>query len=46
MKTDSGDVSVPITWAYNHHYCAYLVGSKSEMKLASGQAAYDKGINY
>ena len=32
MKTENGDVSVPITWAYNHHYCAYLTGSYAEMK--------------
>ena len=32
MKTENGDVSVPITWAYNHHYCAYLSGSYAEMK--------------
>ena len=32
MKTPNGDVSVPITHAYNHHYCAYMSGAKSEMK--------------
>ena len=31
MKTNDGDKSVPITWAYNHHYEAYLSGSYSEM---------------
>ncbi len=31
FKTDNGDVSVPITWAYNHHYEAYLLGSKSKL---------------
>ena len=32
MKTPNGDVSVPITHAYNHHYCAYMSGAMSEMK--------------
>merc|ERR1711892_196367 len=32
MKTETGDVSVPIIWAYNHHYCAYLTGAMSEMR--------------
>lgn len=31
FKTENGDVSVPITWAYNHHYEAYLVGSNAEI---------------
>lgn len=26
--TPSGDVPVPITWAYNHHYVAWLLNSK------------------
>ena len=25
------DVSVPINWAYNHHYCAWMVGKSAEM---------------
>ena len=32
MRTPTGDVSVPITHAYNHHYCAYMSGAMSEMK--------------
>ena len=32
MRTPDGDVSVPITHAYNHHYCAYMSGAMSEMK--------------
>ena len=32
MKTKDGDKSVPITWAYNHHYQAFLTGSYSEMR--------------
>merc|ERR1712179_473640 len=31
MRTDKGDQSVPITWAYNHHFEAYLSGSYSQM---------------
>mmetsp|Transcript_39782 Transcript_39782/g.92029 ORF Transcript_39782/g.92029 Transcript_39782/m.92029 type:complete len:894 (-) Transcript_39782:67-2748(-) len=26
------DVSVPINWAYNHHYMAWMTGSHSELK--------------
>ena len=42
MKTENGDVSVPITWAYNHHFEAYLSGSYSEMKQLDA-AAYPFG---
>merc|ERR1711970_1247527 len=45
MKTDKGDVSVPITWAYNHHYLAYLVGANAEIKEISGKDARDRGLN-
>ena len=31
LRTSNGDKSVPITWAYNHHYGAYLTGSYSKM---------------
>ena len=31
FKTDKGDISVPITWSYNHHYEGYLLGSKSKL---------------
>ena len=31
FKTSDGDKSVPITWAYNHHYGAYLSGGYSKM---------------
>lgn len=27
------DVSVPINWAYNHHYCAYMGTKHSEYKM-------------
>merc|ERR1719402_1198010 len=40
------DVSVPITWAYNHHFEAYLSGSLSEMKKVEGEMALnDHGMN-
>lgn len=26
------DVSVPINWAYNHHYCGWMTGKHVEMK--------------
>lgn len=32
QKTPDGDVSVPITWQYNHHYGAYLQGKDSVME--------------
>lgn len=35
-KTPSGDVSVPITWAYNHHYCAWLSGKKTKLVKSKG----------
>ena len=31
MKTSEGEKSVPITWAYNHHYVSYITSSFSEM---------------
>ena len=34
MQTKDGDVSVPITWAYNHHYVSYMTGSRSKLVLA------------
>ena len=36
MRTEDGDISVPITHAYNHHYCAYMSGSLSEMRQVTG----------
>ena len=44
MKTPEGDVSVPITWAYNHHFCAYLSGSYSEMKKVEQGEMGDLGM--
>ena len=37
MRTPEGDVSVPITHAYNHHYCAYMSGSLSELRQVTGK---------
>ena len=33
FKGENGeaDQSVPITWAYNHHYCAFLASSYTKM---------------
>lgn len=31
FKTDKGDISVPITWSYNHHYEAFLQGAYTEL---------------
>ena len=46
MKTPDGDVSVPITHAYNHHYCAYMSGAMSEMKQVTGDLGLeDHGMN-
>ena len=32
QRTPDGDVSVPLTWAYNHHYGAYINGKDSVME--------------
>ena len=46
MRTPGGDVSVPITHAYNHHYCAYMSGAMSEMKQVTGDLGLeDRGMN-
>lgn len=31
------DVSVPINWAYNHHYMAWMTGAHSELKQVSAE---------
>ena len=41
FRTDKGDVSVPITWSYNHHYEGYLLGSKSKL-IRLGQSSLNK----
>ena len=37
MQTKDGDVSVPITWAYNHHYVAHMTGEKSTLVEADAR---------
>jgi len=43
FRTPSGDKSVPITWAYNHHYIAYLKGNLSEMRQSTPEEAHKFG---
>ena len=38
FKTPAGDQSVPITWAYNHHFVAYLQGKMSELRELDEEA--------
>merc|ERR1719408_446991 len=33
------DVSVPINWAYNHHYMAWMTGAHSELKKVAADPA-------
>ena len=40
MRTADGDVSVPITHAYNHHFCAYMSGSLSELRQVTGKDSH------
>ena len=40
MRTTDGDVSVPITHAYNHHFCAYMSGSLSELRQVTGTESH------
>ena len=40
------DVSVPINWAYNHHYCAGMGGKHSEYKeIQTPEDAYGSGAH-
>ena len=34
---------MPITWAYNHHYVAYLLGANSELRKVSPEVAHRMG---
>ena len=36
-------MSVPITWAYNHHYVSYLVGKKGSLVKTTGK---NLGLNH
>jgi hypothetical protein len=42
MFFPNGD-RVPITWAYNHHYCAYLRGDGTEMLQVNQAEEEDRG---
>ena len=46
-NTNSKDISVPITWSYNHHYEAWLLSSKSRIENLSSEEleSGDWGIN-
>lgn len=49
MKTSNGeDVSVPITWAYNHHYGAFVLNSKlvTMVKGMATEASIKMGLNH
>jgi hypothetical protein len=40
------DVSVPINWAYNHHYCAYMAGKHSERReIPTPKDVYGSGAH-
>lgn len=41
VNEEGQEVSVPITWAYNHHYGAYLLNSK-KAKLVQREAGPDR----
>ena len=44
----SEDVSVPINWAYNHHYMAWMTGADSELRkvpIAEGDDVYANGAH-
>lgn len=47
MDTEEGERSVPITWAYNHHYVSYLTGKLSELRQLDSQVdwCYDSKLN-
>merc|ERR1711953_1139632 len=44
MKTAEGDVPVPITWAYNHHFVAYMSGAYSELQQLQGEELINPGM--
>jgi hypothetical protein len=45
-KNPDQDVSVPINWAYNHHYCAWMGGKHSERKeIATPADHYGSGAH-
>ena len=44
MRTPEGDVPVPITWAYNHHFVAYMSGAYSELQQLQGEELKNPGM--
>ena len=40
------DVSVPINWAYNHHYMAYMTGAESELVSVDNEEGEGFGMGY
>lgn len=42
----SQDVSVPINWAYNHHYMAYMTGADSEIVSVKNDEGKGLGMGY
>jgi len=45
-RTPEGDQSVPIIWAYNHHYEAYLLGKYSRLERVNGTTQSAMGRNH
>ena len=47
MRSEKGDIPVPITWAYNHHYVAYIGGRDSYLFYKSDDiGALKHGYNH
>ena len=46
MRTSDGDVSVPIIWAYNHHFEAYIKGALSEVRKTTQEESHKVGHSY
>merc|ERR1711970_1082912 len=44
MRTAEGDIPVPITWAYNHHFVAYMSGAYSELQQLQGEELINPGM--
>ena len=40
-KTENGDISIPITHQYNHHYIAYMTGSNSKLVLHNASESHN-----
>lgn len=47
IRTASGDVPVPIHWAYNHHFVAFLLNTRAvEMKKVHGSHSKLHGLGH